>query len=291
MAVKSSSIGDRIFDIFNIILMTLVFIATLYPFWYIAVASVSSIDHIIGNTFLLWPNGFHWDAYRQVFRNDLIPTAYRNTIFVTAVGTVLSMTLSVIGAYVLSVRDLPGRTVLTFFVVFCMLFGGGMVPYYLVVSATGLINSIWSLIIPGCISSYNVILLRNFFQNIPQGLYEAAVIDGIRPTGYLFKILLPLSTAVIATVTLFYAVSYWNDYFTSILFIRDRSLWPVQRVLREALLTAEFNNMMYEDARQTQPPETIKNAMIVVAVLPILCVYPFIQKYFVKGVMIGSMKG
>lgn len=291
MAVKSSSIGDRIFDIFNIILMTLVFVATLYPFWYIAVASVSSIDHIIGNTFLLWPNGFHWDAYRQVFRNDLIPTAYRNTIFVTAVGTVLSMTLSVIGAYVLSVRDLPGRTALTFFVVFCMLFGGGMVPYYLVVSATGLINSIWSLIIPGCISSYNVILLRNFFQNIPQGLYEAAVIDGIRPTGYLFKILLPLSTAVIATVTLFYAVSYWNDYFTSILFIRDRSLWPVQRVLREALLTAEFNNMMYEDARQTQPPETIKNAMIVVAVLPILCVYPFIQKYFVKGVMIGSMKG
>ncbi|MCI8601123.1 MAG: carbohydrate ABC transporter permease [Oscillospiraceae bacterium] len=291
MAVKSSNIGDRIFDIFNIVLMALVFIATLYPFWYIAVASVSSIDHIIGNTFLLWPNGFHWDAYKQVFRNDLIPAAYRNTVFVTVVGTALSMTLSVIGAYVLSVRDLPGRTGLTFFVVFCMLFGGGMVPYYLVVSATGLINSIWSLIIPGCISSYNVILLRNFFQNVPQGLYEAAVIDGIRPTGYLFRILLPLSTAVIATVTLFYAVSYWNDYFTSILFIRDRTLWPVQRVLREALLTAEFNNMMYEDARQTQPPETIKNAMIVVAVLPILCVYPFIQKYFVKGVMIGSMKG
>ncbi len=291
MAVKSSNIGDRIFDIFNIVLMALVFIATLYPFWYIAVASVSSIDHIIGNTFLLWPNGFHWDAYKQVFRNDLIPVAYCNTIFVTVVGTALSMTLSIIGAYVLSVRDLPGRTGLTFFVVFCMLFGGGMVPYYLVVSATGLINSIWSLIIPGCISSYNVILLRNFFQNVPQGLYEAAVIDGIRPTGYLFRILLPLSTAVIATVTLFYAVSYWNDYFTSILFIRDRTLWPVQRVLREALLTAEFNNMMYEDARQTQPPETIKNAMIVVAVLPILCVYPFIQKYFVKGVMIGSMKG
>ena len=287
----SGSVSDRIFTIINTVFMLIVLVITLYPFWYIAVASVSSIDHIIGNTFLLWPNGLHWDAYQQVFRNDMIPTAYVNTLFVTVAGTALSMLLSILGAYVLSIRNLPGRTALTFFVVFTMLFGGGMIPYYLIVNYTGLIDTIWSLFVPCCVSAYNVILLRNFFQNVPEGLYEAAMIDGVRPTGYLFRILLPLSTAALATVTLFYAVGYWNDYFTSILFIRNRDLWPMQRILREALLTAQFNTMMYDDARHTQPPETIKNAMIVIAVVPILCVYPFVQKYFVKGIMVGSMKG
>ncbi len=287
----SGSVSDRIFTIINTVFMLIVLVITLYPFWYIAVASVSSIDHIIGNTFLLWPNGLRWDAYQQVFRNDMIPTAYVNTLFVTVAGTALSMLLSILGAYVLSIRNLPGRTALTFFVVFTMLFGGGMIPYYLIVNYTGLIDTIWSLFVPCCVSAYNVILLRNFFQNVPEGLYEAAMIDGVRPTGYLFRILLPLSTAALATVTLFYAVGYWNDYFTSILFIRNRDLWPMQRILREALLTAQFNTMMYDDARHTQPPETIKNAMIVIAVVPILCVYPFVQKYFVKGIMVGSMKG
>lgn len=287
----SGSVSDRIFTIINTVFMLIVLVTTLYPFWYIAVASVSSIDHIIGNTFLLWPNGLRWDAYQQVFRNDMIPTAYVNTLFVTVAGTALSMLLSILGAYVLSIRNLPGRTALTFFVVFTMLFGGGMIPYYLIVNYTGLIDTIWSLFVPCCVSAYNVILLRNFFQNVPEGLYEAAMIDGVRPTGYLFRILLPLSTAALATVTLFYAVGYWNDYFTSILFIRNRDLWPMQRILREALLTSQFNTMMYDDARQTQPPETIKNAMIVIAVVPILCVYPFVQKYFVKGIMVGSMKG
>ncbi len=291
MAVKSTGFFDKVFNCINLILMLLVLVVTLYPFWYVSVASLSTIDHIVGSTVLIAPNGIHLDAYRQVFRNDMVPRAYLNTVFVTVVGTGLSMFLSILGAYVLSIRGLPGRTALTFFVVFTMLFGGGMVPTYLVVSKLGLVNSIWSLIIPGCISAYNMILMRNFFQNVPEGLYEAAVIDGIRPAGYLFRILLPLSTAAIATVTLFYAVSYWNDYFTSVLYVRDRELWPMQRILREALLTAQFDTMMYNDSKQTQPPETLKNAMIVVAVVPILCVYPFVQKYFVKGVMLGSMKG
>ncbi len=291
MKIKTSSWSEKAFDIVNIFLMLLVLVVTLYPFWYVFVASVSTIDHVIGNSFLLVPNGIHLEAYEQVFRNDMIPRAYANTLFVTIVGTAISMILTIMGAYVLSVPDLPGKTLLTFFVVFTMLFSGGMIPYYLVVNWVGLVDSIWSLILPGCVSAYNMILMRNFFQNVPRGLYEAAVIDGIRPTGYLFRILLPLSTAAIATVALFYAVGYWNDYFTSVLFIRNRELWPMQRILREILLTSEFQNMMYQDARQTMPPETLKNAMIVVAVVPILCVYPFVQKYFVKGVMVGSMKG
>lgn len=291
MSKKSAGIADRIFNGINLIIMLAVLIATLYPFWYVVVASFSSIDHIISSTVLLVPNGIHLDAYKQVFRNNMIPKAYANTLFVTIVGTALSMLLSVIGAYVLSIRNLPGRTVLTFFVVFTMLFSGGMVPTYLVVSRLGLINSIWSLIIPGAISAYNMILLRNFFQSVPEGLYEAAVIDGIRPSGYLFRILLPLSMAAIATITLFYAVSYWNDYFTSVLYVRNRDLWPMQRVLREALLTAESQTMLFDDSKKSVPSETLKNAMIVVSVVPILCVYPFLQKYFVKGVMVGSMKG
>lgn len=291
MAVKSTNISDKIFNAFNLVVMLLVLIVTLYPFWYVLVASFSSINHIISSTVLLYPNGIHLDAYKQIFRNDMIPRAYLNTLIITIGGTALSMLLSIMGAYVLSIRDLPGKTALTLFVVFTMLFSGGMVPTYLVVSKLKLINTLWSLVIPGCISAYNMILLRNFFQNVPEGLYEAAVIDGIRPSGYLFRILLPLSTAVIATVTLFYAVAYWNDYFTSVLYVRNRELWPMQRVLREALLTAESQTMLYDDSKKSVPSETLKNAMIVVSVVPILCVYPFLQKYFVKGVMVGSMKG
>ncbi len=291
MTRKSVGASDKIFNAVNLVIMVFVLVVTLYPFWYVLVASFSSIDHVISSTVLLVPNGVHLDAYKQLFRNNMIPRAYFNTFFVTIAGTALSMLLSIIGAYVLSIRNLPGKTFLTFFVVFTMLFSGGMVPTYLVVSRLGLINSIWSLIIPGSISAYNMILMRNFFQNVPDGLYEAAVIDGIRPSGYLFRILLPLSTAAIATVTLFYAVSYWNDYFTSVLYVRDRELWPMQRVLREALLTAESQTMLFDDSKKSVPSETLKNAMIVVSVVPILCVYPFLQKYFVKGVMVGSMKG
>lgn len=291
MTKKSAGVGDKVFNAFNIVLMLMVLVVTLYPFWYVVVASFSSIDHIIQTTFLVVPNGIHLDAYKQVFRNDMIPRAYGNTLFVTIIGTGISMLLSIIGAYVLSIRNLPGKTALTFLVVFTMLFSGGMVPTYLLVSRLGLINSIWSLIIPGSISAYNMILLRNFFQSVPDGLYEAAVIDGIRPSGYLFRILLPLSTAAIATVTLFYAVAYWNDYFTSVLYVRNRELWPMQRILREALLTAESQTMLFDDSKKSVPSETLKNAMIVVSVVPILCVYPFMQKYFVKGVMVGSMKG
>lgn len=291
MSKKPTGIADKAFDLINLIVMAAVLIVTLYPFWYVLVASFSSIDHIVSSTVLVAPNGIHLDAYKQVFRNNMIPKAYMNTLFVTIVGTALSMLLSIIGAYVLSIRNLPGRTALTFLVVFTMLFSGGMVPTYLVVSRLKLINSIWSLIVPGAISAYNMILMRNFFQSVPEGLYEAAVIDGIRPSGYLFRILLPLSTAAIATVTLFYAVAYWNDYFTSVLYVRNRELWPMQRVLREALLTAESQTMLFDDSKKSVPSETLKNAMIVISVVPILCVYPFLQKYFVKGVMVGSMKG
>ncbi len=284
-------IGERSFDIVNAVLLIIVLLCTLYPFWYVLVGSVSSIGHLIKNGFILWPDGLHWDAYEQLFRNSLIPTAYRNTLLITFGGTAISMGLTIMGAFVLSLKKLPGKTFFTAFVVFTMLFGGGLIPTYLLVNALGLIDTLWALILPGAISAYNMVLMRNFFQSIPESLYEAASIDGITLFGYLLKVVLPLSGATLATITLFYAVSYWNAYFSSLIYIRDQNLWPMQTVLRQALMTAQFNTMVYDDSTQTLAPETVKNAMIVISVLPIICVYPFLQKYFVKGIMVGSLKG
>lgn len=282
---------DLAFTIVNTLIMTFVVIVTLYPFWYVLVGSFSSVGHLVENGFVLWPDGFHFDAYKQVFRNSLIPTAYKNTILVTVVGTAISMVLTILGAYVLSIRNLPGKKGLTIFFVLTMLFNGGLVPTYLVVSKLQLIDSLLALILPTAISTYNMVLMRNFFQSVPNELYETACIDGESMMGYLVHILLPLSKASIATIVMFYAVAYWNDYFKSLIYIRDNTLWPMQTVLRQVLQTAQFNTMMYEDAAQSVSTETLKDAMIIVSVLPILCIYPFVQKYFVKGVMVGSLKG
>lgn len=291
MVAKDSRPVDRAFNGANVALMLLVIFLTLYPFWYVIVCSFSSIAHVIGNGFVLWPDGIHFDAYRQIFRNNLVPTGYRNTLIVTSLGTLLSMAISITGAYGLSVKKLPGHRSITFFVVFTMLFNGGLVPTYLVVSNLKLVDKLWALILPSALNAYNVILLRNFFQSIPEELHEAASIDGISRAGYLFKIVIPLSSASIATIGMFYAVAYWNAYFNAVIYIRTASLWPMQMILRQILVTNQFNTLMYDDAAQTLASETLKNAMIVVTVLPIVCVYPFVQKYFVKGIMVGSLKG
>ena len=268
MKIKKT-VGDHVFNAITYIVMTFVLVVTLYPFWYVVVGSVSSMAHLIKNGFVLWPDGLHLDAY----------------------GTALSMLLTILGGFVLSLKKLPGRVFFTFFFVFTMMFGGGLVPTFLVVSRLGMIDTLFALIVPGAISTYNMILMRNFFESVPESLYEAASIDGETLPGYVFHILLPLSGAAIATITLFYAVGYWNDYFSSIIYIRNNRLWPMQTVLRQVLQTAQMNNMMYDDAKKGVAPETLKDAMIVVTMIPILCVYPFVQKHFVKGVMIGSIKG
>ena len=282
---------DRLFDWCNGLVMILVLLCTLYPFWYVIVGSFSSMGHLIRYGFVLWPDGLHLDSYKLVFQTTLIPTAYRNTIIVTLGGTSLSMALTILGAYVLSLKDLPGRKVLTLFFVFTMFFSGGLIPTYLVVNSLHLIDTLWALFLPTAISTYNMVLMRNFFQGVPDSLREAAEIEGETMLGYLVHILLPLSGAAIATISLFYAVTYWNDYFTSIIYIRNNKLWPMQTVLRQILQTGQLDNMLYRDAKRSVATETLQYAMIVVTVLPILFVYPFIQKYFVKGVMVGSLKG
>ena len=271
--------------------MILIIICTLYPFWYVIVCSFSSISHVTRSTVLLWPDGLHLESYQQVFRNNLVPVAYSNTLFVTIVGTAISMLLTILAAFVLSRAELPGNKVMTMFVVFTMLFHAGLVPFYLQVRDLGLLNTRWSLIWPFAMSTYNMVILRNYFKSIPNDLYEAAEIDGCTYIGYLLKILLPLSSAAIATITLFYTVGYWNAYFYSILFITDRSKFPIQAILRQILMSNEFNTMMYDDGTQNLPSEMLKCAMIAITALPIICVYPFLQRYFVKGIMVGSLKG
>ena len=283
--------GDRVFNVFNSIFMILIIICTLYPFWYVIVCSFSSISHVTRSTVLLWPDGLHLESYQQVFRNNLVPVAYSNTLFVTIVGTAISMLLTILAAFVLSRAELPGSKVMTMFVVFTMLFHAGLVPFYLQVRDLGLLNTRWSLIWPFAMSTYNMVILRNYFKSIPNDLYEAAEIDGCTYIGYLLKILLPLSSAAIATITLFYTVGYWNAYFYSILFITDRSKFPIQAILRQILMSNEFNTMMYDDGTQNLPSEMLKCAMIAITALPIICVYPFLQRYFVKGIMVGSLKG
>lgn len=288
---QTRSRGDIVFHIFNTLLMILILICTLYPFWYVIVSSLSSISHVTNSVVLLWPDGLHWDSYQQVFRNNLVPVAYGNTLFVTLIGTAVSMLLTSLSAFVLSRKELPGNKVMTLFVVFTMLFNAGLVPFYLQVKNLRLLNSRWSLIWPFALSTYNTVILRNFFKSVPNALYEAASIDGSGYIGYFFRILLPLSMPSIATITLFYAVSYWNAYFYSILFITDRALYPIQAILRQILMSSEFNTLLYDDAAQSMPSEMLKCAMIVITALPIICVYPFLQRYFVKGIMVGSLKG
>ena len=291
MSVRESSrAGTFVFRIFNTFIMTVIVIATLYPFWYILVSSFSSISHIIGSQIILWPDGIHLDAYRQIFRNNLIPNAYKITLIVTIGGTTLSMIMTILAAYVLSRKTLPGQKWLTMFAVFTMLFNGGLVPTYLLVNSLKMTNTLWELIFPGALSTYNMVIMRNFFSGIPESLYEAAAIDGISYTRYLTRILLPLSLPSLATITLFYAVSYWNAYFNSVIYIRDSRLWPMQTLLRQILMANQYE-MLFDDGGRSVASEMMKDAMIVLTAMPIICVYPFLQKYFVKGVLVGSVKG
>ena len=203
---------ERVFDWVNTVIMLLVIILTLYPFWYVIVASVSSISHVTNSVVLLWPDGLHWDAYQQVFRNNLVPTAYANTIFITLMGTVISMLLTCASAFVLSRKELPGRRLMTLFVVFTMLFNAGLVPFYLLVRDVGLLNTRWSLILPFAVSTYNTIIMRNFFQGVPNALYEAASIDGCSYFKYFLRILLPIPLPSIARITL----TFFHEVYTSI---------------------------------------------------------------------------
>lgn len=261
------------------------------PLVHVVAGSFTTSAELASSKFVLIPKVWSLEAYKFIFSTNTIFKAMGVSIGVTAVGTFLSLFITSLMAYALTRRDLDGRKVVNFMVVFTMLFHGGMIPTFLVVKELGLIDSYAALILPSAISAFNMIILRNFFQNIPEGLEESAKIDGCNDFGILFRIVLPLSLPALATIGLFYAVTYWNTYMNAILYLDDSSKWPIQVLLRQIVLASGMDHSSTLDTTVPPPDQTIKMAVIVVATLPIVCVYPFIQKHFAKGAMLGSMKG
>jgi len=290
---KFRSRGEKAFDIFNILLLAAAAAITLFPFWYIAAVSLSPIEQVMRGGLILWPESLTLESYKLILTNAHFTRALWITVALTAAGTLTNLVLTVLMAYPLSKKRLKGRSVLLFLVLFTMLFSGGMIPSYLVMKWLNLLNSFWSVIIPSGISAFNLIILKNFFQGIPEELEESGKMDGCTNTGVLFRIVLPLSMPAMATFTLFYAVGHWNQFFTSILYVTNSKLWPIQVVLRQMIIqgsTEEFQAAIANEATEIMPT-TIKMAAIIVATIPILFVYPFLQKHFAKGVLLGSVKG
>ncbi|MBB3114468.1 putative aldouronate transport system permease protein [Paenibacillus phyllosphaerae] len=288
------SLGERLFRVCNTLFLSALMIATVYPILYVAFASFSEPALMMAHKGILWkPLGFSLETYGAVFSNPMILLGYRNTLFIVIVGVALNLLLTSFAAYALSRKTLQYRKQLTLFIVFTMFFGGGLIPFYLLVKGLGLADTLWALILPTAISAFNFIIMRTSFEAVPDALEESAKIDGANDFGILFRIYLPLCKPVLAVVGLYYGVSHWNSWFNAMIFLQDRSLYPLQLILREILIIGEANAMA-EGASQDEIiilGETLKYATIMVATLPIFIVYPFLQKYFVKGALIGAIKG
>ncbi|WP_339147510.1 MULTISPECIES: carbohydrate ABC transporter permease [unclassified Sutcliffiella] len=289
--VDDKTLGGRLFNYTNLFLLGLIAIITVLPFLHVIAASFATNAELAEKKFLLFPTVFSLDAYRYIFSTDTIFKAMGVSIGVTVLGTAWSMFFSILTAYGLSKKDLVGRRFLLFFVVFTMLFNGGMIPTFLVVKYTGLLDTLAALVIPVTLNAFNLIILKSFFQNMPDSLEEAARIDGCSDFGTLFRIVIPCSMPAIATISLFYAVTYWNTYMHAILYLNDASKWPVQVLLRQIVVLATGINYDGSEMMDVAPPEiTVKMAVIVVATIPVLLVYPFLQKHFTKGALLGSVK-
>lgn len=292
MVHRNKSFGNRIADTTIYSILIIYAITTLIPMIYVIAGSLTAPAELARKGFVLFPTEFSVAAYRYIFSTNTIVRSFGVTVLVTVVGTIVNIVMTGVMAYPLSHKDLVGRRTIMGMITFTLLFSGGMIPGFLVVKSLGLINSFWSLIIPGSISTFNLIVLKNFFQQIPFELEESAKIDGANALKVLFRIVLPLSAPAMATFSLFYAVGHWNSFFSAILFINDPRMWPIQVILRQIIMLAQSIGDLSEMGEKVIPPqETIKLAVIVVATVPILIVYPFLQKHFTKGIMLGSVKG
>ncbi len=293
MKIKKTK-GERAFTVFNTLFLIAVSLVCLYPIIYVVLASVSDSNLLMRYSGALYrPLGFNLNAYVKVFENPMIIIGYKNTMFVLIVGLAVSMVLSILGAYFLSRQDVYFKTPIMILILVTMYFSGGIVPLYLTVRSLGMADSLWALILPSAISTYNMIILRTGFASIPRSLDEAATIDGANPFTILWRIYIPLSKATIAVIFLYYAVAKWNSWFDASIYLDSRAKYPLQLVLREILISNDTGTRLTDASMGDMEAIglSIKYATIVVSTLPILVVYPFIQKYFVKGVMIGSLKG
>lgn len=282
-----------IFPIVSAVILTIVVVVTLYPFVHMLAVSFSGDIYVMQNEITVWPKGFNVKMYELVLGDPKIWTAFRNTIVYTALGTAISLALTSMGAYALSRTQMAFRKSLTMLIVFTMFFGGGMIPTYLVVRSLGLVDTIWGMVLPGAVSTWNLILMRTFFSGIPKELEESGRLDGLNDIGIFLRIMVPLSTASFATIALFYAVGLWNNFQLPLLYLRTPDTFPLQVLLRNLILagTASSGDVTRIGGDNLIVEESLKYATIMVSTLPILVVYPFVQKYFVKGAMIGAIKG
>ncbi|WP_136607877.1 carbohydrate ABC transporter permease [Paenibacillus dokdonensis] len=282
-----------LFTIVNTLIMLMVAAVMLYPFVYMLAVSLSGDVYVMKGEVTLWPKGFNLRMYELVLGDPKIWTSYRNTFVYTLLGTAIAMLITSMGAYALSRKDMMFHKGFTLMIVFTMFFGGGMIPTFLVVRSLGLVDTIWGMVLPGAVSTWNLILMRTFFSGIPKELEESGRMDGLNDVGIFFRIIVPLSKPVFATISLFYAVGIWNNFLYPLLYLRSQELFPLQVLLRNLVLAGSVSsgqvtqiggdNLVVEDS--------LKYATIMVSTLPILILYPFVQKYFVKGSMIGAVKG
>ena len=285
--------GEKILQGVNVLLLTLIAVATVFPVFYVVSVSLTPMGVVARHGgFLVIPRQITFDAYKFLLSQHLIPRAYLNTLTVTALGTTINMVLTTVMAYPLARRSLPGRNALLVFVLIPMLFSGGLIPLFILVKNLDLINTYWAVVLPGAISSYNLLVMKGFFEGLPEELFESAQLDGATDFTVLMRIVLPLSKPVLATLGLFYGVGHWNGFWYPLMFLTDRKLQTLQVVLRDVLMDA-MSNEMEEVLEYVQllPGETLKMAAVMLSVLPLLIVYPFLQKYFTKGVLLGSIKG
>jgi len=281
----------ELFDYINGLFLLIVMFVTFYPLIYVFSVSFSASEYIIQNKITFFPMGFNFEAYRMIFESARIPQAYFNSFLYTALGTFVNLTMTAITAYPLSRNKLIGKKYYMWIILLTMFFNGGLIPNYLLVKSLGMINSIWSLVIPNAIWTFELIILKGFFESLPEELHESAVIDGAKEFTIFSRIYMPLSKASLASIALFYAMGHWNSYLIPSIYLMDLEKMPLQVLLKEMLIldTAKQSSDMAEYANLT--PEALKNATILISILPMLLLYPYLQKYFVGGIMIGAVKG
>ena len=293
MAIKKST-GDKIFDAANAILMILLCFITLYPMWYVLCASFTENSYLVAHPgAIFWPHGFTVGSYKLAFSHPLILSGYLNILFVLAVSLPINIALTLFCGYFLASKNVLFKKPVLFIIMFTMFFSGGMIPAYLNIRELGLYNSLWALILPGAMSVYNAIICRTAVQAVPESLTESAYIDGANDLVIVFRIILPLIMPTIAVLLLYYCVGHWNAWFNASIYLKDNNKLPIQNVLRSILIANSniLNSAAAENDQVNQFAESIKYSTIILTTVPVLCIYPFLQKYFVKGVMIGAVKG
>ncbi|MFE0560384.1 carbohydrate ABC transporter permease [Paenibacillus sp. FSL W8-0187] len=288
--------SERIAGVFIYIILSFITLLVLYPLFFVLIASISAPETVMRGEVWLWPKELSFVGYERLFANSELMRGFLNTLLYTTTGTALNVLMTIAAAYPLSRADFNGRGIFTAIIVFTMFFSGGMIPNYLLVKELGMLDTIWAIIIPSAVSVWNIIIMRTFFQSsIPKEMQEAAFIDGASNMRVLLRIVLPLSGPILAVMVLFYAVGHWNSYFSALIYLSDRANYPMQLFLREILVQGQMQEMVdiSDDslARSLMDAEAIKYAAVIVTNLPMLLLYPFLQKYFVKGVMIGAIKG